>query len=106
MSIRKRFNEVFRVEDNAEEEKKRFVERINHRVFHAIDTQMADDFNYHALFRNVCYEMGVDANDRGLPPSHTGVDEYLAPSLETLTEGDFGQGDCTRSYSPTRTSVR
>ena len=52
MGIRKRFNEVFGVQDNVEDERKRFVERANQAIFHHIDTQEWHnyEFNYPELF--------------------------------------------------------
>ncbi len=93
MSIRKRFNEIFGLEDGVEDERKRFVERVNQDVFHYIDTAMSDMFTYHILFRSVCLELGVNAHDfkerRDYSP--LGVDSYRPASIRTLTKDDFNK---------------
>ena len=50
MGIRKRFNEVFGLEDGIEDEKKRFVQRVNHVIFHEIDTADPSTFGYDPHF--------------------------------------------------------
>ena len=60
MSIRKRFNEIFNIEDTVEEEKRRFVERINQLIFHVIDTTEIRTFKYETLFDMICFELGVN----------------------------------------------
>ena len=63
MSIRKRFSEIFGLEDNVEAERKRFVERVNQSIFHDIDTVKSRTFNYETLFELLCFELGVNAHD-------------------------------------------
>lgn len=90
MSIRKRFNEKFGLEDSVEEERRRFVERVNQLIFHDIDTDYSDTFNYPHLFELVCFELGVNANDfqqRKLGPIL--YERYLPASIRTLTRDDF-----------------
>lgn len=61
MSI-KRFNEVFGIEADPEEEKRRFVHRINQTILTSIQRQPYPD-DYERVFRFVCYQMGINADD-------------------------------------------
>jgi len=90
MSIRKRFNKIFGLGDGIEEERKRFVERVNQFIFHEIDTVNSDEFRYPTLFELVCFELGVNAHDfrqRKLGPILH--ERYLPASIRTLTRDDF-----------------
>jgi len=92
MSIRKQLNEAFGIEDNVEEERNRFVERVNQSVFHAIDTTRATIFNYELLYEFICYELGVDANNfQRRYKLMRGIERSLPASIKTLTEDDFAQ---------------
>jgi hypothetical protein len=95
MSIRKRFNENFGIQDNLEEERKRFVSRVNQVVFQMIDTRELVKFEYNnVLFDRLCYKMGIDASeirhrytrrhDHHLLPM-----EEWAPEIRNLTQDDF-----------------
>ena len=53
MSVRKRFNEIFGLEDGVDEERKRFVQRVNQFIFHHIDMVHTDTFQYRTLFELV-----------------------------------------------------
>lgn len=90
MSIRKKFIEIFGLEDNVESERKRFVKRVNQVIFHDIDTIRNSTFAYHELFKFVCFQLGVNAHDfpqRKLGPIM--YERYLPASIRTLTSDDF-----------------
>lgn len=90
MSIRKRFNEIFGLEDDVEGERKRFVERVNQVIFHRIDTTDATEFDYISLFEWLCFELGVDANDfQQRILGQIMYEQYLPASIITLTQDDF-----------------
>lgn len=90
MSIRKRFNEIFGLGDSVEDERGRFVDRVNQVIFHEIDTVHTDSFVYRELFKFICFELGVNAQDfrdRTLGP--IGYESHLPASIRTLTRNDF-----------------
>ncbi len=90
MGIRKRFNEAFGLEESIEEERKRFVQRVNQAIFHEIDTDKSDIFDYHTLFKLICFELGVNAHD--FPERKLGeimYEFYLPATIRTLTKNDF-----------------
>jgi hypothetical protein len=90
MSIRQRFNKIFGLEDDVEEEKKRFVDRVNQSIFHQLDTVQGDRFNYRVLFDLVCFELGVNAQDFRDRILGSGMYERHVPaSLRTLTQSNF-----------------
>jgi hypothetical protein len=80
----KRFNKRFGIEESLEEERARFVQRINQIVFKEIEV----DNGYEKAFRTVCYGLGENADDR--IPYKYGM-RILVPDLRTLTNDDFFQ---------------
>lgn len=88
MEVRKRFNEIFGLEDSDDNEKKRFVNRVNQLIFHEIDWEQANIFDYEVLFNHICAELGVNAQDFETRGSFT-LDRDIPPSLRTLTNDDF-----------------
>jgi len=92
MSIRKRFNKIFGLKPVVVVERKQFVERVNHIIFHDIDTGDTDKFLYPALFDKVCFELGVNAHDYGKRTFGYGIHEYCLPvSIRTLIGDDFNK---------------
>lgn len=90
MGIRKRFNEIFGLEDRVEDERKRFVERVNQVIFHDIDTEGCDSFNDEVLFELVCFELGVNAHDfERRPLGLQSRRSSLPAEIRTLTGDDF-----------------
>lgn len=87
MGIRKRFNEIFGIEDNVEEERQRFVNRVNQSIFHDIDAEGAYEFGYPTLFGNICFELGVNAHD--FRQREDRFRELIPPTIKTLTRDDF-----------------
>jgi hypothetical protein len=88
MGIRKEFNKIFGIEDSVEEEKKRFVQRVNQLIFHEIDTRRYEAFHYKFLFEMVCFALGVNAQDfpqREMPKFY----EVIPATIRTLTKDDF-----------------
>ena len=89
MGIRKRFNEVFGLEDGVNDEKERFVQRVNQIIFHQIDTADAS-FDYDpGLCEFLCFEMGVNLHDLGRRERGRGYS--MAPTIRTLTTDDFAK---------------
>ena len=92
MKIRKRFNEIFGLEDGIEEERKRFVERVNQIIFHYMDTEHWEDFDYRTLFERVCLELGVNAHDFQSRTLEGDMCEEKVPAqMRTLASHDFGE---------------
>ncbi|MFA7485741.1 MAG: hypothetical protein WCZ89_06935 [Phycisphaerae bacterium] len=89
MSMRKRFNEVFGLEDGIEEERKRFVQRVNQSIFHNIDTDDREHFDYYKLFELICFELGINAHD--VPERILRHTQELPAKIRTLTRDDFTQ---------------
>ncbi len=90
MSIRKRFNKVFGLEDTSEEERKRYVNRVNQLIFDEIDTNRTKQFNYESLFEFICFELGVNANT--FPLRQVGdimYEEYIPIKISELTKDNF-----------------
>jgi hypothetical protein len=100
MSIAGRFNKLFGIQPNLEEEKARFVNRINQVVFRVIDTESADAYAYSELFERLCIVLGENASDllrahgresRRLEDNLLSVEggKYLAPEIRILTRDNF-----------------
>ena len=91
MSIRKRFNKTFGLEDNVEAERNRFVKRVNQIIFHTIDTTDMIKFDYITLFELLCFELGVNALDFPQRKDDSDLFEtvFAPASIRTLTQDDF-----------------
>jgi len=87
MVIRKTFNVILGISDRVEDEKKRFVERVNQIIFHYIDTEFPVRFDYENLFAGVCFELGVDANT--IPVRRPYSPSPAPPTLDKLADSDF-----------------
>jgi hypothetical protein len=81
------------LEDGVEEERKRFVQRVNQIIFHDIDTEHCDEFGYRNLFELVCFELGVNAHDFPQRRQHSLLadDTYSPAPMRTLTKDDFNE---------------
>jgi hypothetical protein len=88
VSIRKRFNEIFGLKDTFEEERKRFVNRVNQDIFHIIDTEQYIGFQYDELFGLICSDLGVNSNDVPDRRQYGGLETPTA-LIRTLTGDDF-----------------
>ncbi|MHC4327352.1 MAG: hypothetical protein ACYSWW_04415 [Planctomycetota bacterium] len=92
ININKRFNEVFGLEDGVEEEKKRFVERVNQLIFHYVDTEGFDDFGYPKLFESLCFELGVNVHDfreRNVESGMRYGRDFVPATIRTVTKDNF-----------------
>jgi hypothetical protein len=90
MSILKKFNQIFGLGNGVREERKRFVERVNHLVFHEIDTEKTNEYCYMGLFDLVCVELGVNPykfSQRLM--TRADADVHLPPPIRTLTKDNF-----------------
>lgn len=89
MGVRKKFNEILGLEDGVEEERSRFVKRVNQAIFHRIDTEQWDDYDYLMLFKLVCFELGVDAHDFRERTLETKFRDVIPATIRTVTEDTF-----------------
>jgi hypothetical protein len=91
MNIVGRFNKLFGVPPNLDEERQKFVNRINQIVFEYIDSDAHVRHYYNEIFDMLCFELGKNANDlwkghwRSLGP----LGERIAPEIRILTQNDF-----------------
>ena len=84
MSI-KEFDKLFGITSSVEEEKGKFVNRIENIIFdHFINAYEYDQ--YKILFIDVCYQLGL--NSRDIIAECSGLSEHI-PSFTKLTENDF-----------------
>jgi len=85
----RRFHEIFGIQDDLRKEQSRFVERIDQTAFDHIQSL---DYRtpYEKVFRNVCYCLGVNADDR-ISRANQGYFQHSRniPSLRSLTGGEF-----------------
>lgn len=86
MSVRE-FDKTFGLTSSIEEEKKRFVNRIENTVLNYFSQNYEFD-NYLKLFKEVCYLLGEDASEliRKVSALRTSI-----PSLKSLSNKDFVQ---------------
>jgi len=84
----KKFNKIFGIQESVEEEKGRFVQRINQTIFKEVE----DDHSYERIFRAICYKLGTNADDRISRANQVHVSVgIIIPSLRSLTGDDFQQ---------------
>ncbi|MFQ5861963.1 MAG: hypothetical protein ACE5IC_02475 [Candidatus Brocadiales bacterium] len=81
----KEFNKRFGIQSSVEEEKRRFVQRINQSVFYKIEKRS----DYELLFKSTCYWLGVNADDCITIANRGNYGEIIMPSLRSLTSDDF-----------------
>jgi hypothetical protein len=83
MSV-KDFDKKFGLTGTIEEEKERFVNRVEASIFEAL--QKYDAVSYNRLYNKVCYELGLNA--RQLKENQHFLTRSL-PTFRSLTAGDF-----------------
>jgi hypothetical protein len=89
MSRARRFDRIFGIQASAEEEKQRFVHRMNQTVLHEVAVRYG--VRYETLFRRICYSLGVNADHliaRASPRDLTHLGPTI-PGLRALTNDDF-----------------
>lgn len=86
MSV-KEFDKTFGLASSIDEEKNRFINRIENSVFNAF-TKSYEFGDYAELFKEVCYQLGEDATEliRQNSFMHTSI-----PNFKTLSKKDFVQ---------------
>jgi hypothetical protein len=100
MCIRKRFNSIFGLRDTIEQERKRFVNRINLVIFHEIESREAGNVQkygsatneYSQLFNAICFELGVEVDN--IPRNfgmYGGYGGHFITPIRTLTKDVFEQ---------------
>jgi hypothetical protein len=94
MTVRKKFNLNLGIEDSVEDERNKFVQRINQAIFHTIDTEGRQEFAYEDIFRRLCFEMGLNANDMWREHHRRSNDIFAddpeyAPEIRSLTNDNF-----------------
>ena len=88
MSI-KHFNKAFGLQADLDEEKRRFVQRINQTILKGIQEGPYPD-DYERVFRRVCYGLGENAGDLISNANQYSYSVSLAiPGLRALTGDDF-----------------
>lgn len=93
MGIQKKFNQVFGIQTQIDDEKRGFVNRINQIIFRMIDTERTGEFEYGAMFEHLCFEMGLNADD--VWRKHRRKSDYIlddkeyAPEIRSITNDDF-----------------
>ncbi len=85
MSV-KEFDKLFGLTSTIEEEKKRFVIRIENTAFTSLVLGKHNSEQYDWLFRRVCYQLGEDGLER-IEKSSQVIDQI--PPLSSLTNKDF-----------------
>jgi hypothetical protein len=81
MSV-KEFDKIFGLESSLEDEKKRFVNRIENKIYYHFTQSYARMRHDASIFRDVCYLLGEDADEF--------IDRYKRiPDFNVLSYGDF-----------------
>jgi hypothetical protein len=83
----KRFHEIFGIQDTLEEEKYRFVQRINETIFGHIQ-KLTNPTHYRDILQEVCYELGISYQDI-MWKANQGAFRPVIPQLRVLTKDDF-----------------
>lgn len=86
MSV-KEFDKTFGLLTSIDEEKNRFINRIENSIFNSIKTDYGFT-SYSSLFRDVCYLLGEDATD--IIRQNSFVNTTI-PNFTTLSKKDFVQ---------------
>ncbi len=85
----KRFNKIFGIQDSEEDEKRRFIQRINQTIIEAVE-DLRYPVSYEKIFRTLCYSLGTNADDRiGRANQYNYGYETRVPSLRSLTNDEF-----------------
>ena len=88
MSI-KRFNQAFGIKVDLDDEKRRFVQRINQTILKTIQEEPYPD-DYEGVFRRACYGLGINADDLIAKANRMNYDYSLhIPPLRAITHDDF-----------------
>jgi hypothetical protein len=92
MGVRRAFNQLHGIKDGIEDEKRRFVERVNQAIFREVDTIRAREFDYAQLLRVLCFEIGCNLDDLW-QSSHRWENQWhhakAPPEIRSLTQDDF-----------------
>jgi hypothetical protein len=92
MGVRRTFNQLHGLKDSVDDEKRRFVERVNRVIFREVDTTDARQFKYHRLFELLCFEVGADCDGLWRSAYRWEDNFHLAkdpPEIRSLTRNDF-----------------
>lgn len=84
-NILKIFNKQFELNENLEQERQAFVNRINQTIFSEIE----EGYNYGKIFRHLCYWFGINADDRISAVNRHIYSDDRMPSLRSLTGDVF-----------------
>lgn len=85
------FNKTFGIEESVEEERNRFVQRINQTLFNQIEDHPYPE-SYNNIFKILCYQLGLNADDRIREKNQFNYSSSAnIPSLRSLTNDDFFQ---------------
>src|SRR4051812_2642841 len=82
MSV-KDFDKIFGIPSSIEEEKFKFVNRIEATVFDSL-VRSGDSINYPHVFKFVCYQLGLDAGEFWR-------NTWGVPNLSVVSKKDFTQ---------------
>ncbi len=92
MGVRRTFNQLHGVKDNIDDERRRFVQRVNQLLFHEVDTIRSREFRYGQVLEALCFEVGCNFEDLWRR-AHRWRDHFrleeTPPEIRSLTEDDF-----------------
>lgn len=80
----KRFNKIFGIHEPLEQEKKRFVQRINQTIFREVE----NFFEYDLIFSTLCFRLGEDVDEK-TSEARLSLNTIIMPKLRSLTYDDF-----------------
>lgn len=85
MSV-KEFDKIFGLSSSIGEEKMKFVNRIENTIFNWYKSNYEFE-QYERLFKNVCYELGLDAQE--LFGKNSSFSRTSVPNFKTLSKKDL-----------------
>lgn len=86
----KRFDKIFGIQATQDDERQKFVNRVNQTIFENVGELIDYSVSYEPVFRGICYQLGVNADDRiEKETANNFVLNTTVPSLRSLTNDEF-----------------